>query len=189
MEQSTEDIRQMLDDFAKKEATVTKNMIARIFGMSKEDCEDVYQEAFMVLWKGLSSHKVVIPEGKLNSYFLGICKNKAHELLRKQKKTVLALDDDMFEKGFSEDKIQELLLTFEPDASLREKKVQTVRQMVRKLPNPCNEILWGFIFEELSMKELAAAFHYTIGSMKVKKHRCQEKFRKSFIEKIQSFIG
>ena len=60
----------------------------------------------------------------------------------------------------------------------------TVCEIVRNLPEPCYTILWGFYWDNLSLKELADNNEKikNAGSAKVIKHRCMEKFGKRLKE-------
>ena len=52
-----------------------------------------------------------------------------------------------------------------------------VREVVRELPDPCNKLLWGYYFEDLSMKDMAAMYKYkSPESVKVMKSRCMTRF-------------
>lgn len=56
-----------------------------------------------------------------------------------------------------------------------------IQDLVKQLPSPCNEMLWSYYRDGLSMKAIAQMFKYASESAaKVTKHRCQEKFRKSY---------
>ena len=70
-----------------------------------------------------------------------------------------------------------------------EKKEELVRNIVRNLPSPCDEILWGYYRDGYSMKTLAEKFDYASEtSAKVTKHRCCEKFRFRFNEMVKSLF-
>jgi DNA-directed RNA polymerase specialized sigma24 family protein len=72
----------------------------------------------------------------------------------------------------------------EDDAEdIEARKEAIVREIVSKLPPPCDKLLWGFYRDGFSMKTLAAMFNYkSESSVKVTKHRCGEKFRARFTE-------
>ena len=58
-----------------------------------------------------------------------------------------------------------------------------VQDMVKQLPSPCDEMLWSFYRDGLSMKAIAQMFKYASeNAAKVTKHRCQEKFRNRYEE-------
>ena len=86
---------------------------------------------------------------------------------------------------FSDEKV-DMILSFDTDDSATiEEKEALVRKIVRNLPSPCDELLWGFYRDGLPMKELANKFNYASeNAVKVTKHRCCEKFRRKFSELI-----
>lgn len=187
--QSPESSRRLLETFAKREWPVVQGWLSRIYGLGVHDCEDVFQEAFIVLWTHVRQGRFDIQNDKVGSYFLGICKKKAQEAMRKKQRMVPVPDDVLASQEFSEAKSEQLLLTFEPEPSLREKKEAMVRQMLRLMPDPCNKILWAFYFESVSMQEMAELYGYaSAGTVKVTKHRCLEKFGKWFGEKLKTMF-
>ena len=73
------------------------------------------------------------------------------------------------------------LASFDPTlANEKECKLTLVEQIVKRLPSPCKELLWGFYRDGMSMKALAHMHHYSEGAVKVIKHRCCEKFKKQY---------
>jgi RNA polymerase sigma factor (sigma-70 family) len=155
------------------------------YGLSEYDSRDVFADAFSILYK----HNL---EGKLSSntlststYLFSICKNKALEKLRDNKKYVY-VDDmslDHLNAEIRADKVDELLNLLDDNSSFIEKQEALVRKIVRNLPSPCNELLWGYFRDNLSMKTLAQMYDYkSENSVKVTKHRCQKKFKDRFNE-------
>lgn len=147
--------------------------------LSEQDCEDVIQESFMVLYGKNRQGNLRDMTASLSTYFTAICINKAREALRRNGHTVGVADDTSldFLGEVKDEKVQQLL-TLDDQTSLIEAKEALARQIVQDLPHPCQELLWGFYRDNCSMKVLADRIGSTVGSVKVTKHRCQEKFRK-----------
>jgi DNA-directed RNA polymerase specialized sigma24 family protein len=82
----------------------------------------------------------------------------------------------------------ESLLSLEDDDIIERQKEDLVRSIVKDLPSPCNELLWGFYRDNLSLKALADMYNYSEGSAKVTKHRCCEKFRIRYNELCQKLF-
>ena len=81
------------------------------------------------------------------------------------------------------EKIEALLALDEGDSAIEAQKEELVQSIVKDLPSPCNELLWGFYRDNLSIRALADMFNYSSeSSAKVTKHRCCEKFRARYIE-------
>lgn len=175
----------VLNEFAKEYKERTLAFLKKYFRLSLEDCEDVFQEALITLYLSAVEGKLDDLKSSLYTYFIGICKNKAFEQVRSNKKhCAISLDDDFWnENGTGEimakaDKILQIANAEEQDSAERQNIVQTI---VQKLPSPCNELLWSFYRDALSMKVIATMFGYSSESAaKVTKHRCMEKFNKSY---------
>lgn len=151
--------------------------------MSNEDCEDVFQNSFLELHQQIKSGKLVLTSS-LSTYFVGICRIKAFEQLRANKRFVWSDDENWIESvdyEIQNDEIDEFLDRFDHDEPFEERKQNLVRQIVRELPHPCNELLWGFYRYSFSLKTLAAMFNYASETtIKVVKHSCLDKFRKNY---------
>lgn len=175
-----------LNEFAKKEWKKTLSYLQKQFGMSEDECKDVFQEAFITLHNNNLSGKLDNLKSSLSTYFFGICRNKAYEAMRKDSKSVHVEDEislDVLNAEIQADKIDALIGLENESSSFVERKEALVRQIVRELPPPCDKLLWGFFRDGFSMKTLAQMFNYNSeSSVKVTKHRCQNKFRDRFNE-------
>lgn len=159
------------------------------FSISPDDGEDIFQEAFITLYNNILEGKLENLTSSLSTYFIGICKNKAREFLREKNKVVnLSYDSGIKEQNtFLDDKVESILMLESDNDIACQKKEKIVRDIVRDLPSPCNELLWGFYRDGLSMKQLAEKFDYkNESSVKVIKHRCCEKFKERFNKLVKS---
>ena len=69
------------------------------------------------------------------------------------------------------------------EEQIAEQKSAIVREIVDNMPEPCNNILWGYYRDGFSMKTMAEMFDYSSeSSVKVTKHRCCDKFKKRYTE-------
>lgn len=178
----------VLGEFAKEEKTKVLNFLGNRYGLDYDSCGDIFQEAFIVLWQNNHNGKLQNMTASLSTYFIGICKLKAMEMLRHKKQTTLDNDPPISLKSFDHDKCDEILSNFDSDLSLVERKERLVRQIVHDLPQPCDKLLWGFFRDNLTIKSLAEMCNYSLGSAKVTKHRCQEKFRKRYSDLVNSLF-
>lgn len=178
-----------LEDFASTEWLKITNYLNKTFGLSQDDCKDVFQESFLILYKNISEGRLTTLTSSLSTYFTGICRHKALERIRHKAKHP-AVDDEtslaLMDGQFKEDKINTLLNLY--DNEMEKKKQGLVNRIVNHLPAPCNQLLWGFYRDELSLKTLAQMYNYSEGSIKVVKHRCTEKFRVRYQELIKKFF-
>ena len=174
---------QKLNQFAAEQWDKALAYLQGAFAMPRSDCEDVFQEAFMVLYKKIIDGELVL-SAKLSTYFIGICRNKAYEKMRVKGKELYIIDDTpRSTRDENEDERIDRLLALEDKTEYIEaRKEAVVREIVAKLPAPCDKILWGFYYDGFSMKTLAQMLNYSEGSIKVVKHRCVEKFKTRFMD-------
>lgn len=176
--------QQKLNLFAAKQWDKTLAYLQGVFSFSRSDCEDVFQEAFIVLYKNVTEGKLSLTSS-LSTYFIGICRNKAHEKLREKGKELNIIDafPNTIKDEFEDERIDRLLALEDDSNQIEIRKEAVVREIVSKLPSPCDQILWGFYRDGFSMKTLAKMYNYNSeGSVKVTKHRCGEKFKVRFME-------
>lgn len=179
-----------LDAFIKSQRAKTIAYLQRNFSVSKDECEDIFQDSFMILFQNARDGKLDKLTSSVSTYFVAICRNKTMELLRKKGKYVHAPVEDETPQSdmFLDSKISKILSYDEEDASTEQKEA-LVRDIVKDLPSPCNELLWGFYRDGLSMKELAERYGYSNeNTVKVTKHRCCDKFKKRFTEMLHKLL-
>jgi len=174
----------VLDAFIKSQRDRTIAYLQHNFSVSKDECEDIFQDSFIILYQNAREGKLDNLTSSVSSYFMAICRNKTMELLRARGKYIHSPVDDEMHKSttFLESKINKVL-SFDNDDAPIEQKEALVRKIVKDLPSPCNELLWGFYRDGLSMKDLAKRYGYSNeNTAKVTKHRCCDKFKKRFTE-------
>ena len=181
-----------LNTFAAKEWPKVLNFLKNRFGIDEDDCKDIFQESFIILYTNILSGKLNDMTASLSTYFTSICKNKALEFLRGAARSVNVDSEtslSLLDGEVKTEKIEALLALDEGDTVLEAQKEELVQSIVKDLPSPCNELLWGFYRDNLSMKALAEMFNYSSeSSAKVTKHRCCEKFRARYIELCNKLI-
>ena len=176
---------QQLNQFALAQWEKTMAFLKSQFSLSRSDCEDVLQESFIVLYQHVTDGRLMNMTASLATYFNSICRNKAHELLRGHGKELNIIDEypDATKDEFEDERIDRLLALEDDDDQVEMRKSALVRQIVKNLPEPCNQLLWGFYRDGFSMKTLADMLNYTSeNSIKVTKHRCCDKFKNRFME-------
>ena len=176
--------QQKLNKFAAEQWDKTLAYLQGTFSLSRSDCEDIFQEAFIVLYKKITDGEFVLTSS-LSTYFIGICRNKAYERMRGMGKKLNIIDEypNSTKDEFEDERIDRLLALEDDTEDIEARKEAVVREIVSKLPSPCDKLLWGFYRDGFSMKTLAKMFNYNSeNSVKVTKHRCGEKFRARFTE-------
>ena len=178
---------EVLSEFAKKYQDRTITYLHNAFSLGKEDCEDVFQEASIILYQDAGKGKLDNLTSSLYTYFIGICRNKAHEQLRANGKAQLPSIDELSGEENEHrynmvlNKADKILNIIDTNEKAEHERSSIVQDMVSRLPSPCNEILWSYYRDGLSMKAIAQMFKYASeGVAKVKKHRCQERFRERY---------
>ncbi len=179
-----------LDAFIKSQRERTISYLQHNFSVSKDECEDIFQDSFIILYQNAQEGKLDKLTSSVSTYFMAICRNKTMELLRTKGKNIYASINEESPKStpFLESKINKVLSFDHDDASI-EQKESLVRDIVKDLPSPCNELLWGFYRDGLSMKDLAERYGYSNeNTVKVTKHRCCDKFKKRFTEMLSKLF-
>lgn len=169
-----------LNHFATDHWVKALTYLRKNFNLGDDDCQDIFQEAFIILYDQIRAGKLDNLTSSLSTYFIAICRNKALQHMRKwpRRKKVDEATIPLIDGEIRPDKVDTLLALDTDDAALAEQKEELVRSIVKDLPSPCNELLWGFYRDNLSMHDLAEMLRYRSASVaKVTKHRCCEKFR------------
>lgn len=181
-----------LNAFATEYRDRTLNYLSKSFSLNREDCEDVFQEASIVLYHAAVNGKLDNMTSSLYTYFIGICNNKAHEQLRANGKMRVDSIDGYISADELNDRhdalmnnISKILEQEDENDKANDERNAVIESMVKKLPSPCNELLWSYYRDALPMKAIAEMYGYSSESVaKVTKHRCQERFRKTYEETV-----
>jgi RNA polymerase sigma factor (sigma-70 family) len=154
-------------NFPKIEAFVLKN------SGTKEHAKDIFQEAFIIVWKNVKTDKFIPQDNHtLNGYLYTISKNKWMDFLRSKhhKKTVVSSKLNHFE--ISDKEIQE-----KHDDILKENRLDGIMLAFKNLGLPCKSLLTKFYFEKKSMNTIAKELQLDAASTRNKKYRCMQKLR------------
>lgn len=189
-----DEIEVILDDFAKKQWQKTRAYLISRYSLSEDECADVFQDSLVILWKNYKENKVNLDSTGMSSstYFMTICRNKTMELLRSKSRYVTTpyeINPNMDHHDYQEDQVERILSLEDAHENIQKEKEALVRDIVKNLPSPCNELLWGYYGDGHSMKMLAEMFNYASeNAVKVTKHRCCEKFRIRYSEMSKSLF-
>lgn len=183
-----------LEKFAKEQRQKTRAFLLSRYSLTEEECADVFQDSLVILWKNIIENKVETEGLGMSSstYFMTICRNKTMELLRKKSKYVTTSDEINPNKehfDYQSEQVDKILALEDDSEKAQKEKEALVREIVKDLPSPCNELLWGYYGDGHSMKMLAEMFNYASeNAVKVTKHRCCEKFRVKYSERVKSLF-
>lgn len=164
--------------------------------LSKEDCEDLFQQSAIVLWEQAKSGQLDELSSSLSTYFIGICRTLALSLLKKQNLSPIVPIAEITNEENDEDEQRraEYLIRIEEEAqdadeALARRKDALVRQIVRSLPAPCDRLLWGRYRDGLSMSLLATLCHYASETVvRVTSHKCRQKFAARYAEEVKKIL-
>ena len=134
-----------------------------------EEAKDIYQEAFITLWRNIQMEKFY-PESEhsINAYLYRIAKNKWLDHLRSShyKKTV-PLMEVMDKRREEEEELPEEDIQF----------IMEVRKHFQGLGDNCRELLIKFYYKKESMRTISKHFDWTEASTRNNKYRCLQKLR------------
>ncbi|HEY8388120.1 MAG TPA: sigma-70 family RNA polymerase sigma factor [Parasegetibacter sp.] len=152
-----------LENFPKTEKYVLEN------NGSSEEARDVFQEAFIAVWRNIQANKFR-PENEtaLSGYLYRIAKNKWLDYLRSghyKRTTSMTETPDVYES-------QEDCLSED-----QEKYITKVKEQFRLLGDNCKELLTRFYYKQESLKKIADGFGWTEATARNNKYRCIQRLR------------
>ena len=123
--------QQKLNQFAADQWDKALAYLQGTFSMSRSDCEDIFQDAFIVLYKKITSGQLALT-AKLSTYFIGICRNKAYEKMRGMGKELNIIDDypSSTKDEFEDERIDRLLALEDNTEQIEARKEAIVREIV-----------------------------------------------------------
>lgn len=163
--------KETLKSFYKKNLPIVRGFIIGYNG-TREDVEDIFQEALVLLYHKLKSGDLVTIESSIHSYFIGICKNKWKNQWRKQKNIT-------YQELFSDNIMEEsdsIIDTFH-----QKDKEQVFHVHMESLSANSKNLLQLFLIGK-SMRDIARINGYTEGYTRKKKYYIKE----HLIKMIQS---
>ncbi|WP_158856034.1 RNA polymerase sigma factor [Lunatibacter salilacus] len=141
-----------------------------------DQAKDIFQEAFVAVWKKLKSEDFIPQNGTAVTGFLyQIAKNKWLDKLNstKHKNTVPLETYHEVKEEENED---------------REFKFKHIEASFKKLGGNCKELLTRFYFEKQSMAKIAQAFDWTEATARNNKYRCIQRLRENLDTKTKHSI-
>ncbi|MBW3467467.1 RNA polymerase sigma factor [Arthrospiribacter ruber] len=139
-----------------------------------EDAKDIYQEAFVVLWRNIKLEKFHPENGTaIAGYLYQIAKNKWLDKLRNAKnKITVELQPNLHEAEEEN----------EPET---EAYHQWVVKEFENLGETCKEVLKRFYFQKESMEQIASAFDWTSATARNNKYRCIQQLKEKWKTKTK----
>lgn len=151
-------------------------MLTNNYSLPREKAEDVYSESCYALFKNIKEKKLVTLTSKLSTYFTQVCINQALKSKRDTRPT----------SEYDSNNIK-YLVGLDNDYTVLQQ--QAMENIIRRLPAPCNDILWAYYYDNQSMADIAQAIHFSnADSVKAKKSQCMSKLRTTYKEKIKDLM-
>lgn len=149
------------DNYPKIEQLVTTN------SGNEDDARDIYQEAFLAVWRNIQLNKF-IPESedKLSGYLYQVARNKWIDQLRSRKlRQTVELNND------------KLLMAEEQVSEEDTAHIELIKKHFNEIGDQCKNLLERFYYLKESLRKIAEHFSWTEASAKNNKYRCLQKLR------------
>ena len=103
--------QQKLNKFAAEQWDKTLAYLQGQFSLSRSDCEDIFQDSFLILYKKIIEGELTNLTSSLSTYFIAICRNKAFEKMRSNGSEVNIIDEypETTKDEFEDERIDRLL--------------------------------------------------------------------------------
>lgn len=156
----------MLNELYRKNFLTVQSFVIANNG-STEQAEDIYQEAFVAVWRKIQLEKFQPEDDKsFSAYLVRVAKNKWIDHLRsKQFKVTVAFEAEKYH-----DYTEEIL----PEEN---EYLNIVRIHFEELGDSCKDLLSRFYFKKDSLRKIAVYFKWTEATARNNKYRCLQKLR------------
>lgn len=159
-----------INNYHKIEALVLKN------NGSKEHAKDVYQDAFIAVWKNVKNDQF-IPENEtaLQGYLYQIARNKWMDIIRSprfKKTKIIQYELNVLDKIIDQNDDEK-----EEEHKFFRQKLKQTMAAFKTLGAPCKELLTAFYYDKASLRDIANKLKIEENSVRTKKYRCMEKLR------------
>ena len=179
----------LLGQFFNKERSKVLLVLRNRLSITTEDAEDIYQNACIALFNNIQKGKLKTLTCSLYTYFSQICLNMGYNFVNRGHSTTSfdqLVDNTQYDE-YDLAKLEAVLGLGQGDR-LSSKQVAMMRDIVQDLPQPCEQILWLYYGDDLSMKEIADIIGFNgADSVKSKKSQCMSKLKERFNKIIKSF--
>lgn len=173
-------IERDFNSFFVRERKRTLALLQSRYNLSEETAEDVYQDSCIALFQNIKNGKLVSLSSSLSTYFTQICINQSLKKIRDEK-TFDSLDNGKYDIT----KVNELL----GNEGFNVEQQQAMEDIINHLPPPCNVILWGYYYDNLSLAEIVNVIDFkNTDSVKAKKTQCIKKMKDRFSTQIKDIF-
>jgi RNA polymerase sigma-70 factor (ECF subfamily) len=149
-----------------------KPICVHFLGWQDPDIEDIVQQTFLIAFQKLPEFE---PRSTLYTWMAHICVNLCYERLRKRRRVLVNLEEDL------ERLTAPLAASLEEEASRKAQesgRVEFLRGLIRTMGEKCRRILELRDLEGKSYAAVGAALKIPIGTVMSQLARCREILRK-----------
>lgn len=177
----------LLGQFFEKERSKVLAVLRNRLSISVDDAEDIYQDASIALFNNIKNGKLKTMTCSLSTYYMQICLNMGYNFVNRGHSTT-SFDQIMDNTQYDEYSLAQLEAVLGLGDGLSAEQAAMMRDIVQDLPHPCEDILWAYYGDDLSMKEIADVVGFNgADSVKSKKSQCLSKLKERFTKIIKSF--
>lgn len=143
-------------------------------GGSAEQAKDIFQEAFIAMWRNVQLGKVEADSGaKLGAYLYRIAQNKWIDYLRSAHHKNIVAVTDYTEATDPADELPED----------QHQYLEAVKNALKQLGDNCKELLQRFYYKNEPTHIIAEAMDWTEATVRNNKYRCMERLRQMLKKK------
>ena len=177
----------LLGQFFEKERCKLLAVLRNRLSISTVDAEDIYQDACIALFDNIKRGKLKTLTCSLSTYFTQICLNMGYNFVNRGH-SMTSFDQMLENTQYDEYGLAQLEAVLGLGDGLSSEQTAMMRDIVQDLPHPCEDILWAYYGDDLSMKEIADVIGFNgADSVKSKKSQCMSKLKERFTRIIKSF--
>ena len=178
---------ELLGQFFEKERSKLLAVLRNRLSISTEDAEDIYQDACIALFDNIKKGRLKTLTCSLSTYFTQICLNMGYNFVNRGH-SMTSFDQLLDNTQYDEYGLAQLEAVLGLGDGLSSEQTAIMRDIVQDLPHPCEDILWAYYGDDLSMKEIADIIGFNgADSVKSKKSQCMSKLKERFTRIIKSF--
>lgn len=166
-----------------------------IFFAPEDDAKDIFQNAFITLWRNIENKKIYVEDGiikgklgeplkgNLKTYFMGIARNKFKEWVRKIGNEISA-DEITSSNGHNSrifiDRSTEDWIDDNPEIAMKE----VIYDCLMLMPKGCYQILSKFYDEGKKLDQILKDLHNysSKDALKTAKNKCLKKLKESSLD-------
>ena len=177
----------LIGQFITKERSKVLAVLRNRLSVSTEDAEDIFQDACIALFNNIQNGKLKTLTCSLSTYFTQICLNMGYNFVNRGHSTT-SFDQMLDNTIYDEYGLAQIEAILGLGDGLSQEQISMMRDIVQDLPHPCEDILWAYYGDDLSMKEIADVIGFNgADSVKSKKSQCMSKLKERFTRIIKSF--